>query len=376
MFSKSNKLSGFLEAKISEGLFPSAVYLVAQRGKIKFADSLGYSVIEPEKISASLKTIYDLASLTKPLVVGLLCALLLERNEIRLEDRLANYFSKFDTEDKRQITVRHLLTHTTGFRSWMPFYLLANSRDDILRIIASEKLAAPFGTKVIYSDLNFIVLANLLELIYEKPLEEIVKSEIISPLELERTFFNPPKQFIRRIAASEKGNQYERQVCLEQGYLISQQQEAFFRNYVIWGEVHDGNCWFMGGVSGHAGLFSCIFETMKIAQQFLPEETLILKPETCRLFRLDLTEELNESRSISFQLAKTKNSVAYGVLSSGSFGHLGFTGTSLWIDPRRCAVFILFTNRTHTKCLPFANINPVRRKFLGMSAKLLASSSG
>ncbi len=127
----------------------------------------------------------------------------------------------------------------------------------------------------------------------------------------------------------------------------------------------------MNGVSGHAGLFSNAFETFKIAQQFLANQTKLLKPETCDLFRTNFTENLNEARSVAFQLAETKDSTASLTLSKNSFGHLGFTGTSLWIDPGAERIFILLTNRTHARRLPFANINSVRRKFHEIAAKAI-----
>ena len=160
----------------------------------------------------------------------------------------------------------------------------------------------------------------------------------------------------KRIAASENGNEFEKQTCIEQGYDISKYN---WREYQIWGEVHDGNCYFMNGVSGHAGLFSTAEETFKIAQQFLANQTTLLKPETCKLFRTNFTPGLNEARSIAFQLAETKDSTASEALSKDSFGHLGFTGTSLWIEPETERIFILLTNRTHARELPFANINSV-----------------
>ncbi|MEO8073907.1 MAG: serine hydrolase, partial [Acidobacteriota bacterium] len=131
------------------------------------------------------------------------------------------------------------------------------------------------------------------------------------------------------------------------------------------------NCYFMNGVSGHAGLFSTAEETFKIAQQFLANQTTLLKPETCKLFRTNFTKGLNEARSIAFQLAETKDSTASKALSKDSFGHLGFTGTSLWIEPETERIFILLTNRTHARELPFANINSVRRRFHELAVETL-----
>jgi CubicO group peptidase (beta-lactamase class C family) len=127
----------------------------------------------------------------------------------------------------------------------------------------------------------------------------------------------------------------------------------------------------MNGVSGHAGLFSTAFETFKIANQFLARQTALLKPETCQLFRTNFTPSLNQARSIAFQLAETPESTASKALAKDSFGHLGFTGTSVWIEPERERIFILLTNRTHSRELPFVNINSTRRRFHELATGIL-----
>ncbi|MGC2238155.1 MAG: serine hydrolase domain-containing protein [Pyrinomonadaceae bacterium] len=371
---KSEEISTFLQSRIDGRDFPSAVYLVAEKGEIVLHDALGFAVVVPEKIEARTDTIYDLASLTKVLVTGLLCAKLIESGEINLADKVSTYFDKFDTNDKREITIENLLTHNSGFPAWKPFYLITNFKSEIPNIIASEKLENPPNSKVVYSDLNFLILTALLEKIYAKSLDEIARDEIFAPLNLEDTFFNPPENLRERIAASEKGNEFEKQTCIELGYLkpfAAADGSDKFRKYQIRGEVHDGNCYFMNGVSGHAGLFSTAEETFKIAQQFLPNSTKLLKPETCELFRADFTKGLNEARSLAFQLAATKDSTAGAALSKDSFGHLGFTGTSLWIEPERERIFIFLTNRTHARELPFVNINSTRRRFHELAAGFL-----
>jgi CubicO group peptidase (beta-lactamase class C family) len=144
-----------------------------------------------------------------------------------------------------------------------------------------------------------------------------------------------------------------------------------WREGTIWGEVHDGNAYFLGGAAGHAGLFSTASETFGLAQQFLPRSTTLLKPETCLLFRTNMTKGLNEARSFAWQLAATPESTAGPRLPPEAFGHLGFTGTSCWIDPTSERVFILLTNRTHAHTLPFANINSVRRCFHTLAVEAL-----
>jgi len=358
---KSNEaINALLLERITAGDFPSAVYLVAEKGEVVFADALGLSVRVPEKSLATIETIYDLASLTKPLITGLLSAILLERDVFKLDDAVGLYLPEFEKEGKGSLTFRHLLTHTSGFPAWRPFYLLTDDRRKILEKIANEKLETKPSTSVKYSDLNFITLGFALERMTGLKLDVLAQREIFDPLKLQNTFFNPPSSLKNKIAASEIGNAHEKKTCEDEGFDASCYA---WREDVIWGEVHDGNAHFMRGVSGHAGLFSNAEETLKIALQFLPEHTQLLKKETCELFRQNMTEGLEEHRSFSWQLASTKDSTASTELSPDSFGHLGFTGTSVWIDARRDRVFILLTNRTHDHALPLVLINSTRRKF-------------
>jgi CubicO group peptidase (beta-lactamase class C family) len=365
-----NQISKFLQSRIDEGDFPSAVYLVAEKGEVKLQDALGFAVVEPEKTEAKIDTIYDLASLTKVLVTGLLCAKLIENGQLNLSDKLTEYFPEFDTDEKKEITILNLMTHSSGFKGWLPFYLISELKSQIAKIIASEELLNPINKKVVYSDLNFLVLGNVIEKIHGKTLDEVYHKIICESLNLQNTFFNPPKKLLNKIAASEKGNAFEKQTCLDLGYQISN-KISLFRNQTIWGEVHDNNCYFMNGVAGHAGLFSNAFEVFKIARQFLAQSTTILKPETCQLFRTNFTPNLNQARSLAFQLAETEDSTASEALSKDSFGHLGFTGTSIWIEPSRERIFILLTNRTHHRELPLADLKEIRQTFHRMASDIL-----
>jgi CubicO group peptidase (beta-lactamase class C family) len=212
---------------------------------------------------------------------------------------------------------------------------------------------------------------QLAEYVTGETFGDIATEMLIRPLGLVDTFFNPAAELRPRIAASENGNQYEKQTCVELGYLKDPPSEDevqnAFRDHVIWGEVHDGNAFFMGGIAGHAGLFSTAEEVFQIAQQFLPDHTRLLKPETTDLFKTNFTSGMNEDRSFGFQLASTEGSTAGTRMSPESFGHNGFTGTSVWIDPVEDRIFVLLTNRTHDHDLPFVNINAVRRRFHDLS---------
>jgi CubicO group peptidase (beta-lactamase class C family) len=174
------------------------------------------------------------------------------------------------------------------------------------------------------------------------------------------------------IAACETGNAYEREST--RSFITAEYRH--WREHVIWGEVHDGNSYFLGGVAGHAGLFSTATETQLLAAQFLQRQSRLLSAETCaQLFPTNMTDGLNEARSISWQLAATPQSAAGSALPPNSFGHSGFTGTSCWIDPENERVFILLTNRTHAHPVPFININSVRREFHSLATAALTLQS-
>jgi CubicO group peptidase (beta-lactamase class C family) len=389
----NEKISAFLSERIAANDFPSAVYLVAEKGEVIYQDALGYAVVEPELIPAKLDTIYDVASLTKPLVTGLLTAQKIENADLKLDSAIGDEQIVFGEEEVSRLTILDLATHKSGLPSWIPFYLFAEDATPkaLGEVIKSQELRGR-STKVEYSDLNFITLSLIIE--SGRPDFEF-ENGVGHKLGLSKTAFSPLEKGFERteIAASEFGNEYERQTCIEKGYLpggnanVNERGDPAgesestsdrpiatlpdgrvsarspFRDYQIWGEVHDGNAYFMGRVAGHAGLFSTAEEVFKIALQFLPEYTQLLKPETCQLFRTNFTKGMNEDRSFAFQLASTEGSTAGTKMSPESFGHNGFTGTSLWIDPINDRIFVLLTNRTHNHPLPFVNINSIRRRF-------------
>ena len=279
---RSEKITEFLQERVDANDFPSAGYLVSEKGEIVYQDAVGFAVKEPEQIASSVETIYDLASLTKPLVTGLLAAILIERGEIDPTESIGKLLPEFYTSVNSEVTVNQLLMHTSMLPAWRPFYLLVDEKEEVVSEIART---LPNGEQpvVTYSDLNFLTLAALIEFITSDDLEAIANSEIFLPLGLQKTSFAPTGRFAREmIAASEYGNEYEKQTCIEMGYLDSVNDPLYaryFRNYQIWGEVHDGNAFFLGGVAGHAGLFSTAEEVFRVARQFLPGSTTLLKPE-------------------------------------------------------------------------------------------------
>ena len=373
---RNEAIDAMLSERIAAGDFPGAVYLVSFDGVVHAQGALGDAIRHQNRVTpCSIDTIFDVASLTKPVVTGLLLALAKQEEKIDFNDRLSIFFPGTQIDDAHNVTIAQLATHTSGFAAWIPFYLeIENeiSREEKLRravdlILTKEPVCIP-GSKVIYSDLNFILLGIILEKIFGEQLDVVASDRIFSPLGLRRTFFNPPPEFGDEIAASEFGNGHEKKTCEEMGYDTSLFK---WRNYLIRSEVHDGNCHFFGGVAGHAGLFSTIDDLNKLALQFISGRSILLDDATIETMTRNRSPQLNEHRSIAFQIASTPDSTASTSLDGNSFGHLGFTGTSLWLDPVKKMAAILLTNRIHCHQLPFVNIKETRRRFNELAARSL-----
>jgi len=369
-FASDPEIDALLADAIARGDFPSAVYLVAEEGIVTCSNALGQAVRAPERHAARLDTIYDLASLTKPLVTSLLIMQHVEAGALNFDTPISRHLPEFRDARSDAITVGELLTHTAGLPAWRPLYADVDSPDaaSVLRFIASCAGEYAPGSRVVYSDLGFITLGFLLERLASTTLAGLAARRLFEPLNLRRTFFNPPAALRDEIAASEFGNGYERGMCRD---TQAAQDFTAWREHIVWGEVHDGNAHFLRGAAGHAGLFSTALETMRLAEQFISSTTQLLAHETCALFSQNMTVALNEARSAGWQLAATPDSTAGDSLPPRAFGHTGFAGTSLWIDAPQERIFILFTNRTHDRALPFANINAVRRRFHTLAVKHL-----
>lgn len=339
---RAARIESYLRERVADGCFPGAVAVVRERGCEVVAVAAGDAVVVPERIVATSETIFDLASLTKPLATAMLMLQAIESGAIGLETAVSTVLPEFDREEKRAITFRHLATHSSGLPKWVPLYVDAGRRDCVVRTIAELPLSYPTGACVVYSDPNFIALGFALERIGESTLEAMFESRIAEPLGLQSTGYRPDGSLLHRIAASETGNAYERELAgnLADGY-------DSWRTGVIWGAVHDGNAHFMGGVAGHAGLFGTAGEAARIAEQFLPGSCLLERDETFELVRTNLTPGLEEHRTVGWMLASTPDCSAGPGMPSDAFGHTGFTGTSIWVDPHASRVVSLMTNRTH-----------------------------
>lgn len=320
---RAESIETFLRREIDLGSFASAVYAVGSSDGIETEGALGNAVAVPFRIPATLDTIYDCASLTKPLVTAALTLQAVAGGKIRLDDQFRGY------------SYRELLTHTSGLRAWMPLY----AHGDYLDTILKEGPEAPRGTKVIYSDLNFILLWYALR---------ELRIDYTVPMPIDGAMFNPPEQLRPRIAATEWGQRYEAKMA----------NRPTPRDGLIWGETHDGNSFFAGGTAGNAGLFATARAVFRLAQAWVNAEILprTLVDEATR----NHTPGMDDARGFGWQLPT--GSEATKMLSPRAYGHTGFTGTSLWIEPERDRIMVLLANRVHPCAAPIA-IQRIRGEF-------------
>lgn len=310
-----------LQREIDIGSFPAAAWAVGSSRGIDDEGALGHAVAVPLRIAATLDTIFDVASLTKPLITTTLVLQAVAEGRIALDD-------KFEGS-----TYRALLTHTSGLTAWLPLYAFS----DPLQAIHDRGRGA---TGTVYSDLNFVLLWYALQRLYG---DYVARAEerILKPLGVD-ALFRPPAALKPRIAATEWGQRWEMTMCAERKIAFDG-----FRQSLIWGETHDGNSHHLGGTAGNAGLFATARAVFRITQAFANGE----------LVPRDLVAEATRShgeRGLGWD-KPTAGSAATSMLSADAFGHTGFTGTSVWVDGER--IFVLLTNRVH----PIAAANAMQR---------------
>jgi CubicO group peptidase (beta-lactamase class C family) len=324
----STAVTKVVEDAIGNGGFSAAALAVIKRHKVKLARSFGHFTYEPDSPTITPETIFDLASLTKVIATTTAAMLLYERGlfdpEQRVEDLVPEFAAGHDAA-KREVTFRMLLAHSSGLPAHARFFEQVQTPDELLKAAFSLPLETQSMTRAEYSDIGFIILGVALERIAKEPLDMFCSREIFQPLGMTDTMFCPPAH-IRS--------------------LIPPTLEAVdFRKRVIQGEVHDENASVLGGVAGHAGLFSSAIDVAKFSECMLHGGSPILNPETIKLFATREQLPSGTSRALGWDTPSSP-SQSGKYFSSQSFGHLGYTGTSLWIDPERELSITLLTNRT------------------------------
>ena len=319
-----------IDGAIGDGSFPGAVVLIGRNGKVVGHRAFGDAMITPEVKPMKLDTIFDLASLTKPIVTATSIMILLERGKLRLDDRVSIFIPEFGKNGKVNVTIRELLTHTSGLPACMPLYEEYSSYSSIIYAICGAGLESVPGTKYVYSDLGYIILGEIVRRVGGMPLDKFASKNIFEPLGMKDTIFNPPAELRHRCAATE--------YCK-------------WRRRVLVGEVHDENAFAMGGVSGHAGLFSTARDISIFGQMLLNggeyNGARILSPLTVKIMTKNQLKDIGGDESLGWFTKSEEYSSGGDIISTNSYGHTGFTGTSIWIDPDEELIIILLTNRVH-----------------------------
>jgi CubicO group peptidase (beta-lactamase class C family) len=289
-------------------------------------------------------TLFDLASVTKVVATTTMVMILYERGLLDLDAPIVGIIPEFHVQTaprRDSVTFRMLLAHSSGLPAYEKLFLKAQTRDELLHAAFTTPLSADPGTRVEYSDIGFIILGAALERLAEETLDRFCQREIFGPLAMAHTTFNPPADMRNQIPPTA--------------------DDGIFRKRIVQGEVQDENAFILGGVAGHAGLFSTAEDLARFAHAMLNGGRPILRPETVALFTRREPAPAGTSRAFGWDTPSVP-SQSGRYFSPSSFGHLGYTGTSLWIDPERQLSITLLTNRTWPDCANQA-IKQVRPRF-------------
>lgn len=326
-------ISTLIKEKITEQIFPGAVVAILQKDKVIYHTAFGNRIIKPMQAPMLNDTLFDLASLTKPVVIGTLTMQLVVSGKLTLDEPAQTYLPAFKQPN---ITCRHLLTHTSGLPAWKPLYIETESPEDVIEHLGSMPLEATPGEKVTYSCLGYILMGQLISTTLEESLDNLAHDTIFKPIGMNRTRYNPPSQMHNNCAATEDSNSFERRM-VKSGQHGSYYRGHNWREGVIIGEVHDENANYLGGVSGNAGLFSNARDLITFCQMILQDGGTFLSADSVKAFATPQTPSgASEQRSIGWH-----------ILADGSMYHTGFTGTSIRIDLEKGLAAILLTNRVH-----------------------------
>jgi len=331
---REEQIDQFIQQELEKGTFPGAVLAVVNDKKVLYKKSFGYAQLEPERIKMKEDTIFDLASLTKVVATTTVIMQLIEKGKINLWDYLKHYYPELPSGQKEEITIFHLLTHTSGFPAIIHLWNQGLNYEEKIEHVLNDSLEAKIGAKVIYSNLNFTLLGDLIWRVTGQRLDKYASQYIFQPLGMVMTAFNP----LKSLPYTEKSYYAATEKCK-------------WRGKVMIGEVHDEDAFSFDGVSGHAGLFSTIDDLGKFMQILLNNGIYkgirILSSNSVKLMAKDWTHNLNSHRGLGWDLIRNPHSSGGVLFSESAFGHTGFTGTSIWVDPKSKIGVALLTNRVH-----------------------------
>ena len=332
-----------IKEAISAHAFPACSIAVSYGGKLVALNAFGHFTYEADSPAVANTSIFDLASVSKVIATTPMAMVLYERGVVDLEMPVAGVVPEFATDDsrRREISIRMLLAHSSGLPAYEKLFLGARTRKELLYAACKTPLTSDPGTRAEYSDIGFIILGVALERLANESLDQFCQREIFGPLGMAHTLFNPPKAL--------------------RSSIVPTAHDRKFRNRVIQGEVQDENASVLGGVAGHAGLFATAQDVAIFAEAMLQSGRPILRPETISVFSRRESPPPGSSRALGWDTPSSP-SQSGKYFSPLSFGHLGYTGTSLWIDPQRQLSITMLSNRTWPDCSNQA-IKEVRPKF-------------
>ncbi len=325
---------------LEKRVFPSANIIIANNSKILFENAYG-TLSYDDKTPTQHDTIYDCASLTKVIVTTSIMMKLYEEGKYKLEDPIIKYIPELNNNDKEDITILNILIHNSGLRACTSFHEICKERKEVLEYIYNSKKDYETGTKTVYSDYGFILIGELVERLTGEKLDVYAQKHLFDPLQMTQSWYKPSEDLLPRIAPTEV--------------------DDYWRMKVVRGTVHDETCDILGGVTGHAGLFSIAKDVYKYFNMLLNngvyhdkdgKECRLLKEETVKLFTTCWTEGINYENTRALGFDTKPNPPDWGPqcgykFSKNSFGHTGFTGTSAWADKEKNIIVIALTNAVH-----------------------------
>lgn len=383
-------VSRLLQDAVDQGQVPGAVCLVRWRGTEVLHAAFGLAQAWPYRRTMQLDTVFDLASLTKPLVTAAAALVLADRGALALDEDVTAYLPELTTAAGAGVTFRRLLSHSAGLAAWHPLYLRGSTRETVIAAVAECGLAYRPGSRVVYSDLGFVVLGIALERITGQRLDVLAQELVLAPCGLRSVTFRPQLDE-ERFAATERGNAFERDMVEAAGLSYGGWREACYP-----GEVNDGNAHYaMGGVSGNAGLFATAADVGRLGQLWLDGGTIasvrVMSPASAWLATTNHSPAGEPARGLGWVLMEStaprhdehpppeddfspptespwEPRPSGELLSPRAFGHTGFTGTSLWVDPATDLVAVLLTNATHPRFDRSRRVNRLRARFHNLLA--------
>ena len=333
------RIDEVVERAIEDGDLPGAVVLVWHRGQILLHRAYGLRSVVPVPEPMTLDTVFDLASLTKVVATATAVMMLVEEGRIRLQDRVEVYLPGFSRHDKALITIEQLLAHVSGLRPDFPLEDEFSGADVAIERVLDERPVAAPGEEFIYSDINFVVLGEIVARVSGMSLDTFVRQRIFGPLGMDDTMFIPPEGVRRRVAPTE--------ACRPLGWPCGQPDASMLR-----GQVHDPTARRMGGVAGHAGLFGTSSDLVRFSAMMLSGGSLdgarLLSPATvARMTRRATPPTIGDVRGLGWDIDSRYSANRGDLFSTGSYGHTGFTGTSIWLDPATQTAVVFLSNRVH-----------------------------